>query len=128
MGLVDVFTTFFVDNYPVGFTLDKESESWNDDVIERTRVRNLFTNIKRAVRMMLMHSDSYPTSDDSANYKEVVCRIANDTEERIQNDLDFGSKIISIYMLMKHDSFKMLENTLRLPENTPSNMVIFLRK
>ena len=99
MGLVDVFTVFFVDNYSIGFILDKESESWNDDITERKRVRNLFANIKRVVRMMLMHSDLYPLiPDDPANCKEVVRRIAKNAEERIQNDLDFGSKTISIYM------------------------------
>lgn len=60
-SVVDVTIAFFVDNYPAGFTLDKESESWKDqDASERKRLRNHFAAVKRAVRMILMHLDSYP--------------------------------------------------------------------
>ena len=59
--IADVFTCFFVDNYPVGFRMDKECDTWKDlDAQDRRRLRDLFHIVKRGVRAMLMHADTYP--------------------------------------------------------------------
>jgi hypothetical protein len=123
MSLADVTTAFFADNYPAGFALDKASDSWSDlDITERKRLRNQFGNIKRAVRMVLMHSDSYPLiPEDPSQYKEVIRRIATTAEERIRNDFSFGNRNISVYKLTSHPAMKELEKTLKLPENTPED-------
>ena len=87
--MADITTAFFVDNYPAGFSLDRESDSWKDlDASERKHLRNHFAAIKHAVRMVLMHTDSYPLTPD----KEAVRKIATAAEERIRNKLDFGNK------------------------------------
>lgn len=123
-SVADVTITFFVDNYPAGFTLDKESDSWKDlDASERKRLRNHFAASKRAVRMTLMHADSYPPTPD----KEVVQKIATTAEEHIRNKLDFGNKTISIYTLALHQAMKELEKTLNLPENTPEDARMFFK-
>jgi hypothetical protein len=122
-SVTDVTVAFFVEDYRVGFELDKKSESWNDlEPPERKRLRNYFGTIKRAVRMVLMHADSYPlVPEDPSKYKETVRRIATTAEERIRKDLDFDDKNISIYKLTKHPSMKSLENTIELPDNTPED-------
>jgi hypothetical protein len=116
MSLADVTTAFFADNYHVGFALDKESDSWNDlDLNERKRLRNHFGNIKCAVRMVLMHADSYPSiPEDPSQYKETIRRIATAAEERIRNDFCFGNKTISIYKLTTHPTTKILKKSLKL--------------
>ena len=79
-SVADVTTAFFEDNYPAGFSLDKESDFWKDtDASERKRLRNHFAAIKRAVRMVLMHADSYPLTQD----KVVVRKIATTAEGHI---------------------------------------------
>ena len=97
MSVADVTVSFFVDNYPAGFKKDKDSDSWNDlDPTERKRLRNHFAAIKRAVRMVLMHADSYPTIPDD---KESIRRLATAAVERIRNELEFGNKTITYYKL-----------------------------
>jgi hypothetical protein len=114
MSLADVTTAFFVDNYPTGYALDLKSDSWRDlDKTEQKRIRNHFGNIKRAVRMVLMHADSYPLiPEDPSQYKEVTRRIAVSAEERIRNEFGFGNKTkISIYTLTTHPEMKTFEKT-----------------
>ena len=46
MSVTDVTIAFFVDNFPAGFSLDKESDSWRDlDASEWKRLRNHFAAI-----------------------------------------------------------------------------------
>lgn len=124
MSVADVTVAFFIDNYPAGFILDKESDSWNDlNVQEKRRIRNLFGTIKRAVRIVLLHSDSYPLTPD----KETIRRVAYDAENRIRRDLEFGKKSVSIYTLTQHDNIKELEKTLKLPDNTPEDARKFFK-
>ena len=114
----EVFTAFFVDDYPLGFKLDQASDTWKDfSVAERKSIRNNFAKLKRVVRMMLMQSNIYPASDD----KEAIRRMALAAEEKIRNDWSFKkSKLITIHRLMSHPQLKELETkTLQLPVNTP---------
>jgi len=129
MSVADVTVAFFFDNHPVGWKLDKESDSWSDvDISERKRLRNHFSAIKRAVRMVLMHADSYPSiPNDPLQYKESIRRIATAAEERIRNDLCFGNRIITIYKLNGHSEMKNLEKSLKLPENTPEEACKFFK-
>lgn len=77
------------------YALDLKSDSWNDlDKSEKKRIRNHFANIKRAVKMVLMHADSYPSiPEDPSQYKEVTRRIATAAEERIRNEFWFCSDL-----------------------------------
>lgn len=129
MSLADVATAFFANDFPAGFALNKESDSWNDlDLTERKHLRNHFGNIKRAARMVSMHADSYPLiPEDPLQHKEVIHRIAAAAEECTCNDFGFGSKAISICKLSSHPSMKMLEKSLKLPENTPEDARKFFK-
>lgn len=78
--------------------------SWKDllDPQERKSLRNKFGSINRAVRMVLMHAESYPSvPDDPSRYKEVVHKISVATEERIREIFGLKDKSISIYKLDK---------------------------
>lgn len=123
MSLTDVTVAFFSENYIAGFKLDKESENWKDlDAQERKRLRNHFATIERAVRMVLLHSDSCPsTPEDPSKFKEAVRRIAAAAEERIRNNPCFGDKTITIHRLKHHPDLRKFETSLGLPENTPEN-------
>jgi hypothetical protein len=130
MSLADVTTAFFADNYPAGFALDMKSDSWKDlDQKERKKLRNRFQIIKRAVRMVLMHADSYPLPpEDPSQYKEVIRGIATQAEERIRNEFCFAKKTkISIHTLTTHLEMKTFEKTLKLPENTPEEARKFFK-
>ncbi|KAL7560641.1 hypothetical protein ACA910_001325 [Epithemia clementina (nom. ined.)] len=123
MSLTDVTVVFFVDNFPVGFALDKDSTSWNDDPNEKRHLRNLSAWIQRAVRMVLMHSNSYPPSVD----KETVSRIASLAKERIRVEIGFDSKTITMYKLCRHERTKELEKSMSLPSNNPEEMQRFFK-
>jgi hypothetical protein len=122
-SLTDVTVAFFTDNYPAGFALDKDSDSWKDlDLTERKKLRNHFGTIKRAVRMVLMHTDSFPPprpDGSSESWKESLRGTATAAEQCIREDFSFGDKTISIYKLTSHPLMKYLEKSLKLPENTP---------
>lgn len=129
MSLTDVTVAFFVDDYPAGFALDKDSDSWSDiGSTEKKRLRNHFFIIKRAAKMVLMHAQSYPLiPEDPSKYKEVIRRIATAAEECTRNDFEFGNKKISIHTLTNHPATKTLEKTLKLPDNTPEAMRRFFK-
>lgn len=122
MTVTDATVQFFVDKHPAGLILDMKSDSWKDlDSTEKKRLRNLFNSTKRAVRMVLMHADSFPPTPDK-QFKETLRRTATAAEERIRNDFGFGDKTISIWKLADHPMTKTLEKTLELPENTPEDI------
>ena len=127
-SLADITVAFFVDDYRGGFAKDKASPDWNDNPVEKKRLRNLFANIKRAVRLVLMHADSYPSASNPVDYKESLRRIATAAEERIRSDFEFGpNAVISVYKLAKHPKTKELEKTLSLPANTPDDICKFFK-
>jgi hypothetical protein len=130
-SMSDVFVSFFDEDYRAGFELDKKSEAWKEDMDapEKKRYKNLFTKIKRAIKIALMHVDEFPLiPDDPSKYKEVLRRTATVAEERIRNSLDYGDKKISIYTLVNLPDIKDREKTLKLPDDTPEEMRKFFTK
>ena len=128
-SMADVFVAFFAEDYRAGYALDLNSDHWKEaqtDPIakqENKHLKNLFATIKRAVRMVLMHADSYPLPpDDPPLHKEVLRRTATSAEERIHNDLGFGNKKISVHTLTALPAIKTLEKEKKLPENTPEEI------
>ena len=91
-SVTDATVWFFIENYPAGMALDINSDSWKDlENTERKKLRNLFASIKRAVRMVLMHTDSYPLiPEDPSQYKEFLRRTATVAEERIRKGRIFS--------------------------------------
>ena len=116
-------TKFFTQKYAAGFALDKERESWNAlGKDHRKSLSNKFTAIKCAVRMVLMHADSFPTSPD----KNSIERIAKAAEERIRNDFEFKkNETITVCKIQKHEKTKELQPILELPANTPEDVKKF---
>ena len=53
----EVFVSFFCEDCLAGFDLDEKSEAWKEDVDvpEKKHIRDLFGEIKCAVKMFLMH-------------------------------------------------------------------------
>ena len=102
--------------------LDIKSDSWNDlGQPERKTLRNLCDSVKRAVRMGLMHTDSFPPTPDK-QFKETLRRTATAAEERIRKDFGFGDKAITHWKLADHPTTKTLEKTLKLPETIPEDI------
>ena len=122
--VTDATVMFFVDNFSAGMALEQKSDSWKDlSEKERKRYRNVFSSVKRAVRMVLMHADSYPPlSSDKNQFKLSLQKVATTAEERIRNDFDFGDKVITVYKLAAHKKTKELERILHLPSNTPEEV------
>ncbi|CAB9503235.1 expressed unknown protein [Seminavis robusta] len=123
MSVADVAVAFFVDNHPEGFRLDKESESWNNlTPSEKKRIRNLFGTVKRAVKVLLLQLDSYP----STKSKDVLRKMFLDAEDRIRSRLGFGNKLITVYTLTQHEEVRQLESA-RLPDDSPESVRKFFK-
>lgn len=114
--------SFFVDDYRTGYALESKSPSWNElDTQEKKSLRNKFSTIKRAVRIVSLYADSYPLIPK----KDVAREIAAVAEKRLRVALGFDDKTtISIYKLenqLKLPGMKELEKSLKLPDNTPED-------
>ena len=127
-SLSEVATAFFVDDYPVGYILETQSPSWDElDSQGKKKLHNKFSLIKRAVRLVLMHADSFPvdTGNRSQYKKDYVSAIARAAEEQIRAALGFNAtkSTITRHKLEKQPGLKELEQTLKLPDsNTPEDM------
>ncbi|KAG7356501.1 hypothetical protein IV203_001187 [Nitzschia inconspicua] len=126
-SLSEVTTAFFADDYMTGYLLDTKSPSWNElDAQEKKSLRSKFSCIKRAVRIVLQHADSFPLkSNNPVQYKDLIRGIATKAEEKIRENLGFDSKTITIYKVEKQltlPRMKGLEKSLNLPDNTPDDM------
>jgi len=122
--------SFFVDDYRTGCDLESRSPAWNKlDPQARKKLRNECSLIKRAVRLVLMHADSFPlASNNSAQHKKDVFSIARSAEERIRVVLRFDPKsTITHSKLEKQPGLKELEGTLKLPDNTPDGWCKFFK-
>jgi hypothetical protein len=132
-SLSEVTTAFFVDDFCAGRELDLKSPSWAElDSQQKKSLRNKFTSIKRAVRMILGYADSFPLMPNNpSQYKNIVREIATAAEKRIRDALGFDDDtIISMYKLekqLKLPAMKEVEKSLSLPDNTPGDMRKFFR-
>ena len=89
------------------------------DPSQKKKLCNRYSLIKRTVRLVLLHSDSYP----SAPTKNIVLVIAKAAEERIRESLGFDTGVnITMSKLEKQPSLKELEQSLMLPDDTPEQM------
>jgi len=91
-------------------------KQWKDmEPQEKKSIRNKFGSVKRAVKMVLMHADSYPLMpEDRSKHKA----------------LGFEDKTISMCKLekaLKDPNMKELERTLKLPTNTPEDARKFFK-
>ena len=120
-SLSEVTTAFFVGDYRAGYALDTRSQHWEElDPQGRRSIRNKFTTIKRAVKMVLLYADSYPETND----KDTIKGIATTAEKRLREALNFEEgKTLSIYKLEKQlKTTKELEKQRKLPDNTPDDI------
>jgi hypothetical protein len=105
-----------------------KNPSWDElDSQQKKSLRSKFGSIKRAVRIVLGHADSFPLMPNNpSQYKSIVQEIATAAEKRIRDALGFDDNtIISIYKLekqLKLPAMKELEKSLSLPDNTPDDM------
>ena len=65
-----------------------KSAAWFDyDKTKKTKLKNVFSLIKRVVQLVLMHANSFPmkhNTTDQAEYKKDVYSIARAAEDRIR--------------------------------------------
>jgi len=89
-SLAEVTTAFFVDDYRTGYDLESRSPSWNKlDPQARKKLRNKHSLTKRAVRLVLMHVDSFPLDfNNSAQHKKDVFSTARSAEETSENPIN----------------------------------------
>lgn len=129
-SLAEVTTAFFVDDYRTGYDLESKSPAWNElDPPARKKLRNKYSLIKRAVRLVLMHADSFPlVSNNRAQHKKDVSAMTRAAEERIRIVLRFDPKsTITRSKLEKQPGLKELEGSLKLPDNTPGDWHKFFK-
>ena len=96
----------------------------------KKKLRNQFSLTKRAVRLVLMNADSFPlaSSHDGRLLKKDVFAIACAAEERIRSLLRFPAKArITRSTLEKQAGLRELEQTLKLPANTPNDWRKFFK-
>lgn len=127
-SLAEVTTAFFVDRYPAGMELDQKSQAWKTmEPQDKRSLRNKLNSIKRAVKLVLFHVDTFPGGSD----KESIKRSALIGEERIRRKFEIGpSAIITTYKLekyLKQPRFKDMEKTMQLPGDTPGDVVKFFK-
>lgn len=127
-SVLNIFTVFFWDAMPAGWEADKKSDTWDDlNSIERKCLQNLLASFPRLVRLMLLHSESFPlVKDNCAKYKQSLKAIGKESEERIWIQLKLGDKSVTMYKVLRHPMIKDLESTLVLPKNTPKGVCILL--
>jgi len=126
-SLAEATTAFFVDDCRTGCDLESRSPAWND--LERKKLRHKCSLTKRAVRLVLMHADSFPlASNNSAQCKKDVFSTARSAEERIRVVLRFDPKsTITRSKLEKQPGPKKSEGTLKLPDDTPDGWCKFFK-
>ena len=71
-SLTEVTAAFFVDDCSEGYAFETKTPAWKDmETQERKSIHDKFGSIKRAVRTVLMHADSYPLMhDDRSKHKD----------------------------------------------------------
>jgi hypothetical protein len=129
-SLSEVTAAFFADDYPTGWSLQLKSPSYNElDGPGKKKMKNRFSLIKRAVRLVLGHADSFPVNrGNRSQYKQDAFAIARVAEERIRTALQLDKSTITINKMEKIPGLSEYEKTLNLPENTPDDMRIFFYK
>ena len=76
------------------------------------------------MKLLLFHGAPFPLKFD----KETSSRILSEAEARIGSELGFEkNSAMTVYTLTQHPEAKMLEKTLRLPENTPDSHQWFFK-
>ena len=122
------FVAFLADEYQAGFELDQKSLNWDD--IKKSCIKK-FSTVKKAVKFVLCHSESYPLKPENSPYhdKTVIQAIAKEAEKRVREAVGFDdTETVSVYKLEKKLSLpavKEYEKGLKLPSNTPNDVLGF---
>jgi len=134
-SLVDVTTAFFADNCYAGHALDMKSASYDElDPQGKKSMRNKFATVKRAVRMVLLHADSYPSKPKNpSHHKDLIRGIATLAEKRLRKHEALGFKdkeTVSVCKLEKQlgevpAAVKEELEKKPLPVDTPDDMCKF---
>lgn len=131
-SLSEVTAAFFVDDCRTGCTLETKSPAWNErDFPTKKKLWGQYSLIRRTVRLVLMHADSFPpplsSNTNRAQHKREVFAMAREAEERLRVVLRFDAKAVSTRSkLEKVLGLKETEATLRLPANTPDDWCKFI--
>lgn len=65
-SLSEITTAFFVDDFCTGHDIESKSPAWTDlDTRTKEKLRRKCSLIKRSVRPVLMHADSFPPASDN---------------------------------------------------------------
>jgi hypothetical protein len=104
---------FFVDNYPVAWTREENSPGMTWTELKGSVLSNHFGNIKRAVRMVLMHADSFDSWGHLLRITRKPTELLSPPRNEYGRFFCFGTKTIErFYKLTSHATMKVLENLL----------------
>ena len=123
-SLTEATVAFIADEYQAGFEIDKKSSNWGE--IKKS-CSNKFSTVKKAVKFLLCHAESYPLKPENSPYhdKTVIRAIANEAEKRVREAVGFDDiETVSVYKLEKKLSLSVVkeyEKSLNLPDNTPDD-------
>ncbi|CAB9531278.1 unknown protein [Seminavis robusta] len=116
-SVVDVTVLFFSDDFPAGMALEQRSDSWKDmDEKEKKSHRNRYSSIKRAVRMVVMHMDSFPLVSDR-DFKSTLRHVVSKAIERLRTNYKISEdKTITVHTIASNSQqTPTLEKTMNLP-------------
>lgn len=118
-SLSEVTVKFFAEDYRTGYARETKSPIWREhDERAKKKIHNEYSLVKRVVRLVLMHADSFPQmSNNRPQYKQDVFALARPAEERIREALGFSEATITRRKLEKQPGLKELEDSLKLPDN-----------
>lgn len=117
---VDVTVLFFVEDFPVGMSMEQRSDSWKDLEPKAQRsLRNRFGAIRRAVRMVVHHMSSFPPMTDH-DFKSTLCNLAIEAVKGLRQSCHLPEdKNITVHAMASNSQTTPLELALNLPSDLP---------
>lgn len=115
-------TAFFVEDFATGYARDKTTADWQNKEFREPLTR-LFSKVKRAVRLVLLFSDSYPKPNFP---KDAIRSVSEAAEKELRPALGAcESDTLSPSTIEKKpfaEQVKALETSRQLPPDTPEDM------
>lgn len=116
-------TAFFAEDFRAGHERDKNSLEWQQDQKFSKSLCGLFSKVKRAVRLVLLFSDSHPQPNFS---KDVVRDLVEAVEKQMRLALGVGERVTlspsTIEKKPLNESVKVLESSRELPPDTSEDV------
>lgn len=120
-SVVDATVLFFVDDFP-GVISEQRSDSWKDELSDKEKksLRNRHSSVKRAVRMAMMHTESFPSQSDR-RLKHSLRKVTEKAVEKLRSNCRLPEDETITAHTAANDSGQTsgCEMTVKLPANLP---------